>query len=240
MIPPSVEAGLGSRERRWLLAFLILGSAYFAVLLLQQLTTFFSGFSSLLLVLFLAWLMAFVMAPLVRALEGLSLPRGLAATLAYLVALVALGALLFGLVSAITEQVRQVTASFPETAAKIQDTLRSWEQTPPFSTFGINLVEVFQSLQSSLGSVAGAIFAQAQAIAGATIGAIGSFVLVLILSLYMVMDSERILSRINRIVPRRYNDELEIFERTVERAFGGFLRAQLILVVFQAVLVVAI
>jgi putative heme transporter len=239
--PPSVETGLGSRERRWLLAFLILGTAYFAVLLLQQLTVFLGSFSSLLLILFLAWLMAFVMAPVVRALqEGLGLPRGMAATLAYLVALVALGVLLFGLVSAITEQVRQVSASFPETAAKIQDTLRSWQQNAPFSTFGINLVEVYQSLQSSLGSVAGAVFAQAQAIAGATLGAIGSFVLVLILSLYMVMDSERILSRINRIVPRRYNDELEIFERTVARAFGGFLRAQLILVVVQAVLVVAI
>jgi predicted PurR-regulated permease PerM len=237
-MPPIFESGLGTRERRWLLAFLILGSAYFASLLLQQALFVLGGFSSILLVLFLAWLVSFVMAPFVNALtEGVHMPRALAATLVYLVALVALGALIFGLVTAISEQVREVSRTFPATASQVEATLRSWQQDSFLNRFGINLVGVFNTLQSSLGSVASAVFGQAQAIAGATIGAIGSFVLVLILSLYMVMDSERILNRINRIVPNRYKDELEIFERTVARAFGGFLRAQLVLVAFQAILV---
>jgi len=241
MSPPSLSSGLGTRERRWLLAFLILGSAYFASLLLQQAVFVLGGFSSIFLILFLAWLMAFVMAPFVNALsEGLHMPRGLATTIVYLVALVAVGALIFGLVTAITEQVREVSRTFPATASQVESTLRSWQQDSFLNRFGINLVGVFNSLQSSLGSVASAVFGQAQAIAGATIGAIGSFVLILILSLYMVMDSDRILSRINRVVPNRYNDELEIFERTVARAFGGFLRAQLVLVAFQAILVTLI
>jgi predicted PurR-regulated permease PerM len=241
MLPPSLTSGLGTRERRWLLAFLILGSAYFATLLLQQALFVLGGFSSIFLILFLAWLMAFVMAPFVNALsEGLHMPRGLATTIAYLVALIAVGALIFGLVTAITEQVREVGRTFPATASQVEATLRSWQQAPIFSRFHINLVEAFATLQNSLGGIVGAVFGQAQAIAGATIGAIGSFVLILILSLYMVMDSERILSRINRVVPNRYNDELEIFERTVARAFGGFLRAQLVLVAFQAILVTLI
>jgi predicted PurR-regulated permease PerM len=235
MLPPRIEEGIGTRERRWLLAFLVLGSAYFGVLLLQQATMILGGFSSLLLTLFLAWLMAFVMWPLVRALqEGIGLPRGLAATIAYLIALFALGALIFGLVTAISEQVRQAATTFPQTEARIEETLRSWQQTLHLN---VNLDQGFKDLVNSLGPLAGTVFAQAQAIASATIGAIGSFVLILILSLYMVMDSERILSRLNRIVPRRYKDELEIFERTVARAFGGFLRAQLILSAFQAALV---
>jgi predicted PurR-regulated permease PerM len=240
MLPPEIERGLGSRERRWLLAFLILGSLYFATLLLQQSLTFFGGFSSILLVLFLAWLLAFVMAPVVGYLnERLGLPRAVATSVAYVVALVALGALIFGLVSAVTEQVKQFGETFPQ--SRIEDTLATWQKSIDLTRLGLpSLVDIFKSLQASLGSVAGAVFAQAQAIAGATIGAIGSFVLILILSLYMVMDSERILNRLNRIVPRRYKDESEIFERTVARAFGGFLRAQLILVVFQLVLVLLI
>ncbi len=240
MLPPEIERGLGSRERRWLLAFLILGSLYFATLLLQQSLTFFGGFSSILLVLFLAWLLAFVMAPAVGYLnERLGLPRALATSVAYVVALVALGALIFGLVSAVTEQVKQFGETFPQ--SRIEETLATWQKSIDLTRFGLpSLVDIFKSLQASLGSVAGAVFAQAQAIAGATISAIGSFVLILILSLYMVMDSERILNRLNRIVPRRYKDESEIFERTVARAFGGFLRAQLILVVFQLVLVLLI
>jgi predicted PurR-regulated permease PerM len=240
MLPPRAEAGMGPRERRWLLAFLILGSLYFATLLIQQSISFFGGFSSILLVLFLAWLLAFVMAPVVGYLDDrLGLPRAMAASIAYAVALVALGLLLFGLVSAVTEQVRQFGATFPQN--RIEGTLASWQRTIDLTRFGLpSLVDIFQSLQSSLGSIAGAVFAQAQAIAGATIGAIGSFVLILILSLYMVMDSERILNRVNRVVPRRYKDELEIFERTVARAFGGFLRAQLILVLVQAALVIVV
>ncbi len=231
---------MGPRERRWLLAFLILGSGYFAVLLLQEVLSFLGGFSSILLVLFLAWLLAFVMSPFVRGLMGAGLPRGLAATVVYLVALVGLGIVLFGLVTAITDQVSELTANFPSTAVRIQATLTDWQNSLDLGRFGINLVTIFNDLRNSVGSFAGPLLTQAQAIAGATLGAIGSFVLVLILSLYMVMDSDRILNRLNRVIPKRYKDELEIFERSVARAFGGFLRAQLVLMVVQAILVILI
>lgn len=238
MLTSGGEPGIGPRERRWLLVFLILGSGYFGVLLAGEAVRFLGGFSAILLILFLAWLLAFVMAPLVRALrDGLGLPRGLAAAVAYLVALIGLGAILFGLGSAITQQVTELTNNFPATAAKVEETLSGWQQAWGLDRFNIDLVKLFTSLQASIGSVAGTIFAQAQAIAGATIAAIGSFVLILILSLYMVMDADRILLRVNRSVPKRYKDELEIFERTVARAFGGFLRAQLVLMILQGILV---
>jgi predicted PurR-regulated permease PerM len=72
------------------------------------------------------------------------------------------------------------------------------------------------------------------------VAALGSLVLILILSLYMVVDRDRILDKVRRLVPRRYEDESLIFERSVGRAFGGFLRAQLILAVIQALLVAAV
>ena len=56
----------------------------------------------------------------------------------------------------------------------------------------------------------------------------------------MVVDRDRILAKVNRIVPNRYKDEFFIFERSVARAFGGFLRAQLILAVVQAILVAVV
>ncbi len=165
MLPPSLGSGLGTRERRWLLAFLILGSAYFASLLLQQAVLVLGGFSSTFLILFLAWLMAFVMAPFVNTLsEGLHMPRGLATTIVYLVALVAVGALIFGLVTAITEQVREVSRTFPATASQVEATLRSWQQDSFLSRFNINLVGAFASLQSSLGGIVGAVLGHAQAI----------------------------------------------------------------------------
>jgi predicted PurR-regulated permease PerM len=70
-----------------------------------------------------------------------------------------------------------------------------------------------------------------------TIAALGSLLLIIVLSLYMLMDSRRILGRLRSVVPRRYTDEAEMFERSIVRAFGGFLRAQLILALMQAALV---
>ena len=70
MTAGGLMGGLGPRDRRWLLGFLILGSLYFAVLLLQMAFTFLAGFSQIILIVFLAWLLAFIMSPIARFLEG--------------------------------------------------------------------------------------------------------------------------------------------------------------------------
>jgi predicted PurR-regulated permease PerM len=231
-------SGLGPRERRWLLAFLVLGSAYFAVLLAQLVLGFLGGFSQILLILFLAWLLAFVMSPVARFFETqLRISRGIAVLVAYLLALVALGFVLFTTGAAITQQLAAATNEFPQTARKIEATLAGYQSTLGLTRFDIDLVGLFRSAQDQLGNLAGAIFNQAQAIAGATLATLGALFLILILSLYMLADSERLLAKLNRVVPRQYSDELQILESSVARAFGGFLRAQLVLAVVQALLV---
>jgi len=233
-----IGTGIGARERRWLLAFLILGSAYFAVLLLQMAVVFLGGFSQIILVVFLAWLLAFVISPVARFLdEHLPLSWPLAVGVAYLLALVALGFVLFSAGTAITHEVTQVTEEFPQTARTIESTLKGYQDSLGLSRLGINLVELFHTAQGQVGNLAGAIFDQAEVIAGATLATLGSLALILILSLYMLMDSERILAKINRAVPKRYSDEMALLERSIARAFGGFLRAQIILAAIQALLV---
>ncbi|MGZ8563362.1 MAG: AI-2E family transporter [Candidatus Limnocylindria bacterium] len=234
-------SGLGPRERRWLLAFLVLGSAYFAVLLTELVLGFLGGFSQILLILFLAWLLAFVMSPVARFFENqVHLSRGFAVGVAYLFALLALGFALFTTGAAITQQLAQAGTDFPETATKIEATLAGYQSTLGLDRFDIDLVGLFRSAQDQVGNLAGAIFSQAQEIAGATLATLGSLFLILILSLYMLADSERLLAKLNRMVPRQYKDELQILESSVARAFGGFLRAQLVLAIIQAVLVAVV
>ncbi len=235
------SGALRRRERRWLLVFLILGSAYFGILLLQMAAAFLGGFSQIILILFLAWLLAFVMSPVVRFLdEGLPLPRSLAVVLAYAGALLVFGFVLFSVVSSITREAGQITEEFPVTAQRIEETLAGYQASLGLDPEQVDLVQLFESAQRQVGIIAGDIFDQAEVVAGATLATLGSLVLILILSLYMLLDSERIWAKINRAVPRRYSDELAILERTVARAFGGFLRAQLILAAIQAVLVTVI
>ena len=72
------------------------------------------------------------------------------------------------------------------------------------------------------------------------VAVVGNLVIILILSLYMVLDSHKILRGLNRLIPDRYDDEADLLERSVARAFGGFLRAQVILAGIQALLVLAL
>lgn len=241
MAEPGPLPGIGLRQRRWLLVFLVLGSLYFGVQLVQFGLGFLAGFSQIILILFLAWLLAFVMSPIARWLDDrLPLNRPFAVVVAYVLALLALGFVLFYVGSSITREVTAVTDEFPQTADQIRARLDAIQAGWGLDRFRIDLVQIFESAQRQVGNLAGAIFGQAEVIAGATLATLGSLVLILILSLYMLMDSDRIWARINRAVPRRYSDELQILERTIARAFGGFLRAQILLAAIQAVLVAVV
>ena len=67
----------------------------------------------------------------------------------------------------------------------------------------------------------------------------GNLLIVLILSLYMVVDRDAILSFLFRVVPPAYKEEARLLETSVARSFGGFLRGQAILgVVYAAVALV--
>jgi predicted PurR-regulated permease PerM len=89
---PGVPSGIGPRERRWLVIFLVLGSGYFALLLLERALDVVGGFGSIVIVVFLAWLLAFVMSPLVAWLEQrFDAPRGPIVVATYLLVLIVLG-----------------------------------------------------------------------------------------------------------------------------------------------------
>jgi predicted PurR-regulated permease PerM len=231
-------SGIGPRERRWLVIFLALGSAYFAVLLAERFLGILGGVGTIVLILFLAWLLAFVMSPVVSAIErAVDLPRPVIVAAAYVLALVVVGFVLFYTGAAITQQVAELARNYPETERRILRTLLDWEQSLHFGRLEINLTDLYGGVAREFERLGADIVEQAQAIAGVTIAALGSLLLIIVLSLYMLMDSRRILARLRTAVPRRYTDEAVLFERSIVRAFGGFLRAQLVLAMLQALLV---
>ena len=65
-----------------------------------------------------------------------------------------------------------------------------------------------------------------QSIAVASVGAIGTMLIVFILSIYMVVDRDAIMAFIFRLVPPSYADEARLLQTSVARSFGGFLRGQ--------------
>jgi predicted PurR-regulated permease PerM len=233
-----VARGIGPRERRWLILFLGLGSAYFALLLTDRLVAVMSGFAPIFLIVFLAWLLAFVMSPLVAGIEErLDAPRPVVVFGAYLLVLIVFGFVLFYTGAAITQQVAELAEDYPQTRSTVIATLGDWERGLALGRLRLDLTDLFVGAEQSLEQLGTQIVQQAEGIAGVTLAALGSLFLIIIISLYMLMDSQRILGRMRSAVPRRYRDEADLFERSTIRAFGGFLRAQLILAAIQAALV---
>lgn len=238
---PNPQGALGPRERRWLLAFLVIASAYVGLLLIDRLLDVLGGFGSIALILFLAWLLAFVMSPLVAWLqERLAAPRAPVVVVTYLLVLVVFGFALFYTGAALTEQVAELARRFPETEAGILATLAEWERNLEFGRLEISLTDLFTGAVSQVGRLGADLVQQAESIAAVTIATLGSLILIIVLSLYMLMDSQRILGRLRSAVPRHYSDEAAMFERSTVRAFGGFLRAQLVLAAVQGLLVAVV
>jgi len=234
-------AGLGPRERRWLVIFLVLGSAYLVFLIAERLLGVLAGFGTVVIILFLSWLLAFVVSPLIGWIEDRSqFRRSAIVGGTYVVGLVVIGFLLFYTAAAITQQVADLAENYPETERGILATLADWERNLEFGGGRIDLTDLYASAVAQVEGLGGEIVEQAQNIAGVTIATLGSLLLIIVLSLYMLMDSRRILARLRAAVPRRYSDETALLERSIVRAFGGFLRAQLILAALQAILVAVV
>ena len=235
---PDPEISRARRERWWRYALLVLATLYVGLLLVRTLVEIFSGFAQILLILFMAWLLAFVLSPVVWWLhDRWGFPRGLAIGLVYAATLFGSAFVLFYAFSSVTESIADLTANFPDTRERIEATLRGWESAVASGSFELSFVELYRDAEVAATRLVTSALGDVPQM---TIAIFGSLVLVIILSLYMLADSSRIISKVKRVVPGRYAEEADIIERTISRAFGGFLRAQVILAAVQTALTIAV
>jgi predicted PurR-regulated permease PerM len=236
MFSPDADPSRARRDRWWRGVFIVLATIYVALLLAALLVDILGGFTRILLILFVAWLLAFVLSPVVRWItERLGLGRGAAIGVVFAATLIGSGFLLFYAASALGADLAKMTADFPLTRARIEGSLGEWSELLSFGNFQPDLVELYRDAEAALVASAGSVLGEVPEV---TLGVLGSLVLVVILSLYMLADSSGIIAKFERIVPSRYAAEVEILERTVSTAFGGFLRAQVILAAIQTALTI--
>ncbi|MEA2651118.1 MAG: hypothetical protein QOI85_839 [Chloroflexota bacterium] len=232
------ELSRGRRERWWRFALLIVATIYVTLLLVGLVIQILGGFAQILLIVFSAWLLAFVLSPIVAWIVDRGwLRRAAAIGAVYAATLIGSGFLLFYAASSIGASMGDMAADVPLTRARIEGTLHAWEKVITFGLFEPDLVGLYRDVEATAARVASSAIGEVPSV---TLAVLGGLVLVIILSLYMLADSQRILAKLNRVVPSRYADEVEILERTVARAFGGFLRAQVILAAVQTVLTIVV
>jgi predicted PurR-regulated permease PerM len=228
-----MEMRLPEEDRRWLRAVLILGTFVLALVLVAQLATILVFFSDLLLVLLLAWLLAFMISPVVSLIMRAAprVPRGLVVAAIYValfagltfVTLVVAGSLVtsIGHFVAFVNTPGALEARLAELLAPIQGLADSLG-------FRINLVNAANELFNSLAGLGDELAKSLADLAVATIGLVANLLIVVFLSLFIVLDKDRLLAYFNRIVPPRWSPEARLFETSVAASFGGFLRGQAI------------
>jgi predicted PurR-regulated permease PerM len=217
------------RERRLVSAILVLGTVVLFFVAVNLVASAVGFLGDVLLAFFLAWLLAFIISPVVTSIVDLipRLPRVLATVLVYTLIVAVIVFLVLIIAQALSTSITQFAESLPTIRQNIREIVapaQTW-----LTSIGLGQVDLAtqaQAVLDNLDELAAQLIVPLQAIAVASLGAIGTGLIVFILSIYMVIDRDQIMAFLFRLVPPAYAEEARLLQTSVARSFGGFLRGQ--------------
>ncbi|MGI8586910.1 MAG: AI-2E family transporter [Chloroflexia bacterium] len=222
-------------NNRWLQALIILLVVIAASWLASQLWLLIIQFAGIILLFFLAWLLAFALSPMARRLQAAGLAQPPAVTIVYLAMLLVLaltGLLLFPIlavqIQTLINNTPGYTTQLENLSIQMQDQLQTW---------GVRVQDInFSSLYGTLGeqvkNVGGSVLNFVTGLAAFLFNAI----IVLLLSFYFMKDGTRMFNNAVAILPPTLAEEVELMGTSIGRAFGGFLRGQLLFALLYGII----
>ena len=224
---PSTADFLTPRLHRWLTALIILGTVAVVFVVINDVVSLVAYFSDVIMIFFLAWLLAFILSPLASALVHLvpRLPRALAVILVYALLIVLLVAAILLVAQQLYSSINSLIVGL--NTLDLRQTLQPYQDR--LNSIGGNQISLYDQVNSLLANLKNSAADLAQPLGGvavASLGIFGNLLFVFFLSLYMAVDRDRIVSFLFRLVPPAYTDEAKLLEHSVSRSFGGFLRGQ--------------
>ena len=229
---------LNQRQDTLVTALLVLGVIALASVVIFIAASVFYAFGDTILVFFLAWLLAFILSPIVTRLTNAIpvLPRVVATIVVYAVLFAFIVLVVILLAGALASSIVDFVASVPTLRDQLPNVLKAWQNALQGFGLQVDLVAQADDILAAAAGYATQLVGPVQQLAVASLGAMGTLLLVLILSLYMVVDRDQISTFLFTLVPKSRQTEARLLERSVSRSFGGFLRGQAILgVVYAAV-----
>ncbi len=225
----TIEIRPTTRERRLVGALLTLGVIALFFIVVDQVASVFFFFGDVLLTFFLAWLLAFIISPVVTWISSRipRLPRALATVIVYTLAVTLLLTLLIMVAGALATSISEFVASIPQIKEDLPAILMPWQDwLDSLGLANVDLVVQVETILANLDKFAGLLVAPLQEIAVASVSAVGTMLIVFFLSIYMVIDRDQIMSFLFRLVPPAYADDARLLQVSVGKSFGGFIRGQ--------------
>jgi predicted PurR-regulated permease PerM len=232
---------LTDRQRRLVDAALVLAVIALAFVVVSDAGDVFAAFGDIILLFFLAWLLAFALLPLIRAVARVPMvPQAAAVILVY----VAIVGIVVGILIQLSASVLASVTQFIRDAPTLENELAALlaELQARLMSLGLNVDLVAQApeIVRNLQVFAVELIQPLQSVAVASIGILGNILILVILSIYMALDRGDIMAFLFRLVPPAYVPQAKVLQASVARSFGGFLRGQLIMGVVFGVFTAAV
>jgi len=206
-----------SDSTKWLV---ILGSlAVFAWILYR--------FSRIISPLAIAFILAYVLNPLVRFVTTKTkLSRTWAVVSVYLALIVILGLVLGFFVPNLIQQVRNINVDFQNIVDGIS---RFFERPLFFFGFYIDLLEVYKEVSGALENMISPLASRTVSFLIDLASGFAWFIFVLIVSFYLLKDSDKFISSFEDLLPIEYREEVRQLVEEINAIWSSFFRSQLVL-----------
>jgi len=226
--PTSLAALLTPRLQRWLTALVILAALAFAFVVVDYVGKWYAFFSDVIMIFFLAWLLAFILSPVANGLLHLfpRLPRAYAVIIVYTLLIAILVVAAIWIATSLYNSISTLITHWPSDA-DLRDKLRPGQEW--LNSIGAGQIQLYDQVKLVLDNIkngASNLVKPLGDIAFATVGVFGNLLFIFFLSLFMAVDRDHIERFLLRLVPPGYSDEARLLEKSVSKSFGGFLRGQ--------------
>lgn len=238
---------------RWVDALVIVLTLVALAYMSQMLWGLLSQFSDVILLFGLAALVAFALNPLIKRIDNKPLPSGfvnlgkrlpgefgrhlehlrfsrlVAVVVLYATLALMLISIIAVLIPPVVQQVEQLRDQYPDFAKRVSALSPTLVQG--LANIGVRSGDLSTSLSGALGSLqnlATLALQNAFVFLQGAVNLVGDLFLVLLLSFFFALDGPRLLGKAFDLVPREYDDEVRKLTVTVDRVFGGYLRATLL------------
>jgi predicted PurR-regulated permease PerM len=186
-------------------------------------------FSSILLPFVAGLVLAYFLDPVADRLERLGLSRLLATIVILVLFIVTFALLLVILVPVLASQMSDFIARLPSYVARLQELIANPDSQWLKDFIGVDASVIRNSLDSLLQQGAGFLTTLLQSIwsSGKTlIDVVALFVVTPVVAFYMLFDWDRMVAKIDNLVPREHVQTVRAIARDMNKAIAGFVRGQ--------------
>lgn len=179
----------------------------------------------ILLMVFIAIIFAALIEPVVNILERKRIPRGVGIVLIYIILLFFIYLTVSLLIPPIAQQVGLLTSNFPGLWDRVVENYASIQQYSEEQGIYSNIQNTLEGLQSGLQQAATGAYAFIIALFQNII----NFLMVLVITFYLVVEKDSVHKLFRAVAPARYHEHLIQLFHDIQKKIGDWARGQLIL-----------